>query len=429
MNRGNKVFMKRYDRFISKGLVISMLLFSMTACGSSVTVSDNSGNGKRTTEEMTEATTEAVAEITTEAATEAVTEAVTEATTEKADETEETEADTNSVVEAYYPILDEAYSLVQDGYDEDREYEYMSSGIMEEISYGDPDSLGYVFMDLNGDDSPELLIGKNGSSDGSETDDAAFIYEGYTLKNGKPVGFLSGWARSSYYWIGDDHFYYAGSGGAMNTAFGECHLSEEGEILIWDDFYFSDEKEGGEMGIYHNHSGVWDSNESEELTMSSDDFWAISEGYEFKLLEWNPLTGYIPSENALSGSSKNDGCEVTAVWADGVVDESTNYYGYEAPYTNEYTTHVLFSVNNEVKNFRIVELFVKNIDDDGNIEYLYEERYKLDVLTPDMPVCAGLNFPGDTPSNGFMYTDSNGNDHLFVLDVSGKDGSLFVWEY
>ena len=76
-----------------------------------------------------------------------------------------------------------------------------------------------------------------------------------------------------------------------------------------------------------------------------------------------------------------------------------------------------------------LQLSVKNIDNDGNIEFLYEERYSLDTLTTDLPVCAGLVFPGDTPSNGFMYTDNDGNDHLFVLDVSGKDGSLYIWEY
>lgn len=417
--------MKKLNKAISMSIIAAMLCVSLTACGDSLSVSDNSDKARKTTEETTEATTEA-----TEATTEQTTEEKTEATTEKKDETEETSTDTNKDVEAYYPVLDEVYSLVVDGYDEDREYTYLSSGIMEEISYGQPENLGLIFMDLNGDDSPELLVGKNGSSDGSETDDASIIYEGYTLKDGKATEFLAGWARSSYYWLGDDHFYYVGSGGAMSTSFGECHLGEEGEILIWDDFYFTDEKEAGEMGIYHNNSGVWDSAESEELTMSSDEFWAISEAYEFKMLEWTPITEYTPSSDYDSySSSKNTNCEVTAIWADGVVDNSTNYYGYETPNSNEYTTHVLFSVTKEVKNFRIVELFVKNIDDDGNIEYLYEERYKLETLTPDMPVCAGLNFPGDTPNNGFMYTDSEGNDHLFVLEVSGKDGSLIVWEY
>ena len=57
------------------------------------------------------------------------------------------------------------------------------------------------------------------------------------------------------------------------------------------------------------------------------------------------------------------------------------------------------------------------------------EKYKLDKLTADTPVRAGLNFYGDTPNNGYMFTDDNGVDHLYVIEQSGMDGSLITWEY
>ena len=422
--------MRKFYKSISRGLTLSLMMCSLAACGSSVSVSDNSDSQRKTTEVVTdEATTEEETEATTEATTEKDTE---EETTEKNDETESSSDDTDKIVKAYAPVLNEMYSLVQDGYDDSREYKYMSTGIMEEASYGNSDSLGYILMDLNGDSSPELLIGKNGSSDGSETDDAAFIYAGYTLSDGTPLTIIEGWSRNSYYWIGDNHFYYTGSGGAMYSAFGECYLNGDGDALVWDDFYFTDTKDGSETeeAFFHNNSGEWEPSESEELSISSDDFWAKSEAYETKVLDWIPLSDYTPVEvSDTSSEDQNTESEVTAVWADDVVDESTGYIGIEIADPSEYTTHVLFSAKNEVKNFRIVELSVKNIDNDGNIEFLYEERYSLDTLTTDLPVCAGLVFPGDTPSNGFMYTDNDGNDHLFVLDVSGKDGSLYIWEY
>ena len=209
-------------------------------------------------------------------------------------------------VKAYAPVLNEMYSLVQDGYDDSREYKYMSTGIMEEASYGNSDSLGYILMDLNGDSSPELLIGKNGSSDGSETDDAAFIYAGYTLSDGTPLTIIEGWSRNSYYWIGDNHFYYTGSGGAMYSAFGECYLNGDGDALVWDDFYFTDTKDGSETeeAFFHNNSGEWEPSESEELSISSDDFWAKSEAYETKVLDWIPLSDYTPVE--VSDTSSED---------------------------------------------------------------------------------------------------------------------------
>ena len=120
---------------------------------------------------------------------------------------------------------------------------------------------------------------------------------------------------------------------------------------------------------------------------------------------------------------------ISVKWADEVAGDSTDYISYEPDNSDEYTRHVLFSTNKEVKNFRIVEVFIKGSDDEGNLEILYEERYKLDLFTPEKPLCAGMNFPGDIPNNGFVYTDENGKDRVFIVSESGKDGSLFVSEY
>ena len=38
--------------------------------------------------------------------------------------------------------------------------------------------------------------------------------------------------------------------GSSVTIFGENHLSSDGSELVWDDFYFTDEKENGEIGYY-----------------------------------------------------------------------------------------------------------------------------------------------------------------------------------
>jgi hypothetical protein len=40
-----------------------------------------------------------------------------------------------------------------------------------------------------------------------------------------------------------------------------------------------------------------------------------------------------------------------------------------------------------------------------------------------------MNFPGDTPHNGYVISDDNGRDRLFIIDVSGRDGSLLNYEY
>lgn len=42
---------------------------------------------------------------------------------------------------------------------------------------------------------------------------------------------------------------------------------------------------------------------------------------------------------------------------------------------------------------------------------------------------AGLEFPGDMPSNGISYVDADGVTRNFAVDMSGMDGSLFLWEF
>ena len=48
---------------------------------------------------------------------------------------------------------------------------------------------------------------------------------------------------------------------------------------------------------------------------------------------------------------------------------------------------------------------------------------------PPIPAIKIKDTTNNVSAAGDLTTDSNGDDHLFVLDVSGKDGSLFVWEY
>ena len=317
----------------------------------------------------------------------------------------------------YAPIIDQIRDDLQGGYDPDIQYDQLPVGIMEQFVYGDTNdmlrSFGYKIIDVNEDNIPELLIGRNDDYSQYGEKDRCYIVAGYSYDGSETYQFLEGWTRNAYYWLGDGRFFYFGSGGAAISIFGECRLDKDSKEFVWKDYYFSDDKKDGSIAYYHNTTGKFDTSASEEIDKSGDEFWEMADSYDFKLLDLIPFGG----------------SDVWAVWADDVVDDSTNYISYEPENIAEYTTHVLFYVKEDVKNFKIVELFAKNISDDGHIEFLYEERFKLDTLTPDKPVCAGMNFYGTIPNNGYMYTDNEGNDHLFVLEQSGKDGSLYVWEY
>ena len=94
--------------------------------------------------------------------------------------------------------------------------------------------------------------------------------------------------------MGDGHFYYEGSGGASITIFGENHLSSNGREIIWDDFYFTDEKEVGGVGIYYNDTGIFEVAGSEELDISENEFADMMEKYRDRCenITWTPIGQY-----------------------------------------------------------------------------------------------------------------------------------------
>lgn len=107
-------------------------------------------------------------------------------------------------------------------------------------------------------------------------------------------------------------------------------------------------------------------------------------------------------------------------------DTSVKYLEYEA---DNSVIHLIFSADKPIKNFRIVNLFAKNIDNDGNVEFLYTEAFRTDALKPELAVRAGVDLGETIPLVGYMYTDDSGRDRLFPIGQSGLDGSLIVWEY
>ncbi len=198
------------------------------------------------------------------------------------DESDEKDDNETDYEDIYAPVLDEARDMIKNGNDFDGDYKYPSTGLMERAMYPGDDDLskviGYYYNDFNGDGIPELLIGENDEDEyGNNPNDVAYIYNGYTCKDGEPVCFLEGWGRNRQHYLGEGHFFNTGSSGAMNTAFGEWHLDKGGTEQIWDDFYFSleDMIKGG-MAFYHNTTGNEDTDESERLKMTEDEFMDIS---------------------------------------------------------------------------------------------------------------------------------------------------------
>ena len=151
----------------------------------------------------------------------------TEEKTTEEDTTEEsgrTEVDYNAV---YQPIIDEVSDLVDTGYDENKDYKYITPGLQEKICYGMNSDLGYIIEDVNNDGIPDLLIGYN-ESDGADNLNS-YIINAYTANGTNTRLLIDGWVRASYRWLGDGKFYYFGSEGVSVT----CPLSPSFLALKW----------------------------------------------------------------------------------------------------------------------------------------------------------------------------------------------------
>ena len=139
---------------------------------------------------------------------------------------------------------------------------------------------GYAVEDINRDGIPEMILGMITEIDGDRAV-GNILYTVYTWADGKPVVVFESFVRNSYTLLEDGMFYYYGSGSAANAGFGIFALPAEETALACEGFWFYDVKAGtdDEIGYYHNTSGSWNAEESEELSTTMDDFWVMSGEY------------------------------------------------------------------------------------------------------------------------------------------------------
>ena len=92
-------------------------------------------------------------------------------------------------------------------------------------------------------------------------------------------------------------------------------------------------------------------------------------------------------------------------------------------------TKIIFSTNATVRNFNVLALTNGDVDEDGDMTFDVEELYTLDRLTADRPLVVSTTFYGLIPNNGISYVDETGTTRFFAVDMSGEDGSLYLWEF
>lgn len=92
-------------------------------------------------------------------------------------------------------------------------------------------------------------------------------------------------------------------------------------------------------------------------------------------------------------------------------------------------TRIVLSTNATVRDFKVLALTDGDMDDDGNMHFTTEEIKTFDRLTADRPLVVATTFYGLIPNNGISYVDETGKTRTFAVDMSGEDGSLYLWEF
>lgn len=277
----------------------------------------------------------------------------------------ETSADTTelSAPEAdydmiYSPVISEISHVINKGYDMDKEYTYLPSGITERVMYGETSelqrSIGYLIKDISGDGIPELLLGETAQDDTKEYNDK-IVYGCYTYSDGAIVPTFEGMTRSAHKATGEGTFCYCGSGGAAVTLIGKCHISKDGTKLEWDDFYFTDGEPGGDISYYYNTNGIFGTEESEKRDMTPEEFSALMDSFDSEAVQlpFIPIGGAPggPEENvdldkiALEGGLGEEECiidlpdgEMEGTWHDPALGTTITLYEYRGEFEAKSST-------------------------------------------------------------------------------------------
>ncbi len=117
---------------------------------------------------------------------------------------------------------------------------------------------------------------------------------------------------------------------------------------------------------------------------------------------------------------------VSADYADESVDESQ-----VCVFISELgiPVYVSFTAEQTVTDFKILNISVNEISEDGDIIYDISELYSQPEFSAGQKLYAALEFPGDMPTNGISFIDSDGVTRYYALGMSGRDGSLFLSEF
>ena len=304
---------------------------------------------------------------------------------------------------------EEIYTQVLDGYYADLVGEFpidnyfpMTLGTFEITIYCESDavlkSVGYSIEDINGDETPELLIVKV-SNQGQTAYHGEQILSMFTIKDEEAHFLAGGWDRNRYYLLTDGRIWNEGSSGADDSSFELYNFIEGSDVL---EQIESKDSQSGDFAKQY-----------EELEK-------LIETVELKTFaQYEPSEKYPESAKTFWSSVYVNPAEKTFATV------GANSFKTE---NSDYAMDLVFFTPSEVSDFKFNALTPMN-SDDGELTFAEEELYSLDSLIMDKAVTITMGFAGDTPNYGISYTDAAGNVRKYAICQSGFDGSIYLLKY
>lgn len=281
--------------------------------------------------------------------------------------------------------------------------------------------VGYSVRDINGDDVPEFLVGLTDEYCRGVVNNQLYVL--YTCKNGEPVLVFEGWSRNIHA-LTDDGILVCGANNAAESTLGSFVLPVESVKLQCKDYYFSKEVDG-KIQFFHNESGELNPDNSEEVTMNSEEFFELRNELAKKTL----TLGLAPfselkdfEEQIVSGKTAN----IKVVLADELIESSS-----------EYDTFVINDMNGATMlafctDVTVTEFCVNSVEYDysnNGQQHIFETlAYEYGELNPARPLVLKMIIPEGMPQYDISYMDADGTKRSFTVLESGETGEFFLHE-
>lgn len=386
---------------ISKEIILLVTFVLLTGCGKKPVDSVN----------VAEVSKEADVAVQQDTQADETREEITQKTDELTEETvSNTEDMSDTYKEQYKNIMAAIKGFIKYGAEETNPGFY---GLEETVHYVGKDSIGYAFKDINGDNIPELFIGCF-ENEGNNRGTGKEINAVWAISEDGVVPILEGWSRSRVYLLDDNSLYNEGASSATQSCAGVMTYRPGDKEYTVEDFYFTDETYpgSGEIVCYHNTTGSWEAAESDEVTLTKEDFWRITDEFDARIVDIE-FTQLIIDD-------------VSVAFADDTVIEDTECKSYVVN-DSDYSERIVLTTGNKVTDFRIVELKYDESNESG-LGFIANNLYYCDSLEEGEQFVVQLSFPGDMPANGIVYVGQDGEEKSYGLSLSGYDGSVLLSE-